>query len=55
MAFLKPDGSSFTIFTEQFLGCGTTGIVLRYGSHALKIPKLRDTTMMLAKSASSKN
>ena len=47
MAFLKPDGSSFDFFDDSFLGCGTTGIVLRHGRHALKIPKIRNTTHLL--------
>ena len=43
MAFLKPDGSSFTVHTEKVLGLGQSGIVVRRGEHALKIAKIRDT------------
>ena len=46
MAFLKPDGSSFTLRTEQVLGFGQSGIVIRRGEYALKIAKVRDTSSM---------
>ena len=46
MAFLRPDGSSFTVFTEKVLGLGQSGIVVRRGEHALKIAKIRDTLSM---------
>ena len=49
MAFLKPDGSRFDLNSDDFLGMGTTGIVLRQGSHALKIPKIRDTSRLSGK------
>lgn len=41
---MKPDGTSFHFYSEAFLGTGTNSIVLRSGPHALKIPKVRDTT-----------
>ncbi|KAL8810789.1 MAG: hypothetical protein Q9223_002259 [Gallowayella weberi] len=44
MSFLKPNGASFHFYTETFVGTGTWSIVLRHGCHALKIPKVRDTT-----------
>ncbi|MCJ1436414.1 hypothetical protein MMC27_005793 [Xylographa pallens] len=44
MSFLKPDGTRFHYFTETFLGIGTNSIVLLDGTHALKIPKVRDLT-----------
>ena len=46
MSFLKPDRTCFHFYSETFLGTGTNSIVLRRGSHALKIPKVRDTTTM---------
>lgn len=46
MPFLKPDGSSFTVCTEEVLGLGRSGIVLCCGQHALKIAKARDTSNM---------
>ena len=46
MSFLKPDGTCFHFYSETFLGNGTNSIVLRRGSHAFKIPKVRDTTTM---------
>ena len=44
MSFFKPDGTSFHFYSETFLGTGTNSIVLRRGPHALKIPKVRDST-----------
>ena len=44
MAFVKPDGSVFTVRTEGVLGIGQSGIILRRGEHALKIAKVRDTS-----------
>ena len=46
MAFLKPDGSSFTVYAEQVFGLGQSGIVVRRGEHALKIAKIRDPLSM---------
>ena len=46
MTFLKPDGSSFTVCSEDVLGLGQSGIVLRKGDYALKIAKVRDTTTL---------
>ncbi len=46
MSFLKPNGTSFHFYTETFLGTGTNSIVLLDGSHAIKIPKVRDLTSM---------
>ncbi|MCJ1396304.1 hypothetical protein MMC18_009193 [Xylographa bjoerkii] len=46
MSFLKPDGTCFHYYTEVFLGTGTNSIVLLDGSHALKIPKVRDLESM---------
>ena len=47
MAFLRPDGSSFTVRTEDLIGLGQSGIVLRRGEHALKIPKARDPSHLV--------
>ena len=44
MAFVKPDGSIFTVRTEDVLGIGQSGIILRRGEYALKIAKVRDTS-----------
>ena len=44
MAFVKPDGSIFTLRTEDVVGIGQSGIILRRGQHALKIAKVRDTS-----------
>ena len=47
MSFSKPDGTCFLYFySERFLGTGTNSIILRRGPHALKFPKVRDTTSM---------
>jgi len=43
--FVKPDGSTFTITSVHgLLGFGLTGIVLRQGNNALKIPRVQVTT-----------
>ncbi|KAI9848536.1 MAG: hypothetical protein M1837_007205 [Sclerophora amabilis] len=44
MAFIKPDGGRVDFNYKEYLGCGTTGLVLHQGTHALKIPKVRDTS-----------
>ena len=44
MAFVKPDGSTFSVLTEDVVGIGQSGIVLRRGGYALKIAKVRNTS-----------
>ena len=44
--YTRPDGSSFTVFSDDVIGLGQSGIVLRRGEHALKIPKARDVSNM---------
>ncbi|KAI9848751.1 MAG: hypothetical protein M1837_006838 [Sclerophora amabilis] len=46
MAFLKPDGSPFDFNFEGYIGTGTTGLVLRQGAYARKIPKVRNTSKL---------
>jgi serine/threonine protein kinase len=46
MAFLAPDGSRFDFNSERFIGCGTTGMALQHGEHAIKIPKIRDSSKL---------
>lgn len=46
MTFPEPDGSSFTVYTEQELGLGQSGIVIRRGEYTLKFAKIRDTLCM---------
>jgi hypothetical protein len=47
--FAKPDGSTFTVASVPgFLGLGLTGIVLRHGNNALKIPRVQVTTDLSA-------
>jgi serine/threonine protein kinase len=50
MEFVKPYGSTFTVASVPgFLGLGLTGIVLRHGNNALKIPRVQVTTDLSAK------
>ncbi|KZF20818.1 hypothetical protein L228DRAFT_284744 [Xylona heveae TC161] len=45
MFFLKPDG---TRVKERIIGTGNFGVVLEWGSYALKIPRVEDTADMAA-------
>ena len=47
MAFLKPDESSVTVSTEDVIGLGQSGNVLRRGKHALKIANIRDISHLV--------
>ncbi|KAI9833639.1 MAG: hypothetical protein M1819_003592 [Sarea resinae] len=46
MALLKPDGTPLISDANQILGNGTNGLVLKCGAHALKAPKIRDTSIL---------
>ena len=42
--FLKPDNTKIPSTSKDILGLGRTGVVLRYGEHALKIARVEDVT-----------
>jgi len=44
MAFLAPNGMPVDFSADPYLGSGTNGLVLQRGEHALKIPKIIDTS-----------
>ncbi|KAF1981332.1 hypothetical protein K402DRAFT_398609 [Aulographum hederae CBS 113979] len=48
MAHLASDGTSLTYCMEEYLGSGTTGLVIQRGEHALKVAKLTDTSKFSA-------
>ena len=44
MAFIRPDGSHLDFNSRDYVGVGTNGIVIRQGTFALKLAKVRDTS-----------
>lgn len=43
---LKPDKTKFPSSSKDILGFGKTGVVLRYGEHALKIARVEDVASL---------
>jgi len=53
MTFLAPDGTLIDFSIDPYLGSGTTGLILQRGEHALKIPKIIDTSKFSDKNRAS--